>query len=56
MWLAYNDLQASAYLYGTVNHTLNFVDLQTGVTKNHVEAMWCRAKANFKSMMGPTNR
>ena len=56
MWAAYNGLQAPAYLHGTVNHTFNFVDPQTGVTTNHVEAMWCRAKAKFKSMMGSTNR
>ena len=56
MWAVYNGLQAPAYLHGTVNHTLHFVDPQTGVTTNHVEAMWCRAKAMFKPMMGPTNR
>ena len=56
MWAAYNGLQPPAYLHGTVNHTFNFVDPQTGVTTNHVEAMWCRAKAKFKSMMGSTNR
>ena len=56
MWVAYNGLQVPAYLHGTVNHTLNFVDPQTEVTTNHVEAMWCQAKAKFKSMMGPTYR
>ena len=47
---------APAYLHGTVNQTFNCVDPQTGVTTNHVEAMCCRAKAKFKSMMGSTNR
>ena len=56
MWAAYNGLQGPLYQNGTVNHTYNFVDPQTGVTKNHVKAMWCRAKAKFKSMMGLTNR
>ena len=56
MWAAYNGLQAPVYLHGTVSHTLNFVDPQAGVTTNHVEAVWCRAKAKFKAMMGPTNR
>ena len=56
MWAAYNGLQGPLYQHGTVNHTYNFVDPQTGVTTNHVEAMWCRAKTKFKSMMGSTNR
>ena len=40
----------------TANHQYNFVDPNTGVTTNHVEAMWQRAKAKFKSMFDPTNR
>ncbi|XP_065650302.1 uncharacterized protein LOC136078459 [Hydra vulgaris] len=56
MWAAYNGLQGPLYQHGTVNHTYNFVDPQTAVTANHVEAMWCRAKAKFKSMMSSTNR
>ena len=55
MWAAYNGLHAPTYLHGTVNHTLNFVDLQTGMTTNKIEAMWCHAKSKFKSMMGQTN-
>ena len=55
MWAPYNGLQAPAYLHGTVNHTLNFVDPQKDVTTDHVEATWCRAKAKFKSMMRPTS-
>ena len=39
-----------------VNHQYNFDDPNTGVTTNHVEAMWQQAKAKFKSMFGPTNR
>ena len=26
-----------------------------GVTTNNIEAMWCRAKANIKLMVEPTN-
>ena len=56
MWAAYNNLAQIGFGHGTVNHTYNFVDPITGVTTNRVEAMWQRAKAKFKSMMGPTNR
>lgn len=56
MWGAYNNLTAQGYQHGTVNHTYNFVDPNTQVTTNHVEAMWQRSKAKFKAMHGPTNR
>ena len=53
MWAAYNNLRALAYVNDTVNHGLNFVNPHTGVTTNHVEAMWCRAKSKLNAMMGP---
>ena len=59
MWAAYNQLPQlpnMAYQHGTVNHTLHFVDPNTGVTTNRVEAMWSRAKDKFKAGRGPTNR
>ncbi|XP_033121683.1 uncharacterized protein LOC117120726 [Anneissia japonica] len=56
MWAAYNQIPNQGFQHGTVNHTHHFVDPNTGVTTNHAEAMWSRAKAKFKSMMGPTNR
>ena len=48
--------QAVPYAHGRVNHTLHFVDPNTGVTTNRVEAMWSRAKDKFKASRGPTNR
>ena len=58
MWAAYNQLPnlAAGYQHGTVNHTLHFVDPNTGVCTNRVEAMWSRAKDKFKAGRGPTNR
>lgn len=56
MWAAYNNIGQMGFQHQTVNHSLHFVDPQTGVHTNHVEAMWQRAKSKFKSMMGPTNR
>ena len=55
-WGAYNGIAAQGFQHDVVNHQYNFVDPNTGVTTNHVEAMWQRAKAKFKSMFGPTNR
>ena len=56
MWQAYNQLGNMGYPHGTVNHSLHFVDPVTGVTTNHVEAMWQRAKTKFKAQHGSTNR
>ena len=56
MWGAYNGIAGQGFQHGVVNHQYNFVNPSTGVTTNHVEAMWQQAKAKFKSMFGPTNR
>ena len=56
MWDVYNGIAAQGFQYDVVNHQYNFVDPNTGVTTNHVEAMWQRVKAKFKSMFGPPNR
>ena len=54
---AYNQIGNIGYQHGTVNgHTYNFMDRQTGVHTNRVEAMWMRAKKKFKAHHGATNR
>ena len=53
---AYNGIAAQGFRHDVVNQQYNFVNPNNKVTTNHVEAMWQRAKANFKSMFGPTNR
>ena len=56
MWGEYNGIAPQGFQHDVVNHQYNFVDLNTGVTTNHVETMWQLAKVKFKSMFGPTNR
>ena len=55
MWGAYIGIAAQGSQHDVVNHQYNFVDLNTGVTTNYVEAMWQWAKAKFKSMFDATN-
>eukprot|EP00795_Rhopilema_esculentum_P017026 gene17026-8531_t len=56
MWQAYNQIGNIGYQHQTVNHTYNFVDPVTRTTTNHVEAMWQRAKNEFKLQHGSTNQ
>ena len=53
MWDANNSIAAQAFQQDVVKPQYNFVNPNTGVTTNHVEAMWQQAKAKFKSMFGP---
>ena len=55
MWGAYNSIATQGFQHDVVNHQYKFVDPNTGVTTNHIEAMWQRAKTKYKSMFGPTN-
>ena len=56
MWHAYNGIAAEGFQHNVVNHQYKFVDPNSGVTTNHVEAMWQWAKAKFKLKFGPINR
>lgn len=51
-WGAYNDLSALGFDHHQVNHSRNYVDPQTGVTTNHVEAFWSRIKRRLKYITG----
>ena len=43
------------YRHATVNHSQHFVDPQTGVHTNNVEALWSRCKNRFKQMNGTSD-
>jgi hypothetical protein len=57
-WAANNEMSGlpvtPPYIHKTVNHTTNFVDLQTGANTNHVERMRMEAKIVMKKMHGTT--
>ena len=53
-WAAYNNIQQlpTVQNHDTVNHSLEFVDSQTGVHTNHIESYWNRVKIKLKRMRG----
>ena len=48
-WAAYNSLTAEGFTHGSVNHTYQFVDPQTGFHTNTQEGLWYHVK---KSVIG----
>ena len=53
-WAAYNGLNqlGLGYVHETVNHSQHFVNPQTGVHTNNIEARWAVCKATFKRRYG----
>ena len=52
-WRAYNQIQQQLGLEDkTVNHSVNFVDPDTGVHTQAIESYWAKAKYKFKTMKG----
>lgn len=49
-WRAYNSI--SDFAHFTVNHSLNFVNPETGVHTQNIESYWNKIKLNFKTMKG----
>ena len=47
MWGAYNGIAAQGFQHDVINHQYNFVDPNTGVTTNHVKAIWLGLKQNL---------
>ena len=50
-WRAYRNISED-FNHQTVNHTLHFVDPETGVHTQHVESYWNKHKYRIKSMRG----
>ena len=53
MWGSYSGIAAESIQHNVVSHQYNLVDLNAGVTINHVDKMWQWDKATFKSMFSP---
>lgn len=52
-WKAYSNIQRDLNLqHGTVNHSVNFIDPDTGVHTQTIESYWAKAKYRFKEMKG----
>ena len=53
-WRAFSQVQQLPHVsvHGTVNHSINFVDPQTGVHTQAIESYWARVKHKFKKMKG----
>jgi hypothetical protein len=43
-WAGYNRLSSLGYVHGTVNHSENFVNPDTGVNTQQIEANWSVTK------------
>ena len=51
-WRAYQALPNFGYAFSSVNHSLNFVDPNTGVHTQHIESYWAKKKLRVKMMKG----
>ena len=51
-WRAYNQINNAGYNHMTVNHSVHFVDPNTGANTQKVESMWRNAKMKNKKMYG----
>jgi hypothetical protein len=52
-WRAYYRIQEKLHLeHATVNHSVNFVDPETGVHTQTIESCWAQTKLKFKTMKG----
>jgi transposase-like protein len=51
-WSSYNKLTHLNYRHLTVNHSVNFLDPETGAHTNKIEGLWAQVKRKFKEMNG----
>ena len=51
-WKSYNEIQRSGYEHKTVDHSMGFVEPETGVHAQNIESYWNTKKAKIKKMWG----
>jgi hypothetical protein len=51
-WGAYRDIGSQDYMHRTVNHSIHFLDPNTGAHTNNIESTWRRVKV----FLGQYNR
>lgn len=51
-WRSYNKVSSSGFRHETVNHSLHFVDPNTGVNTQTIESYWGKLKYRVKTMKG----
>ena len=49
-WAAYNNISSLGFEHQTVNHSLNFINPETGVHTQNIESFWNKQKLRIKKM------
>ena len=47
-WKAYSQMQGHGYKHRTVNHSLSFINPETGVNTQNIESYWNKQKSRIK--------
>lgn len=54
-WLGYKGISEKGYVHETVNHSVNFVDPETGANTQRIESLWRPLRLKIVKKMCGTN-